>query len=98
MDYVLADEVARCVPGSRVQRSRHHLHIDRGESKDSVSDGPGLEDLVNTVNEAVTRRLNEGTKRYLWGKGYITAKKVRFLHASMRYMLLNPSAVSPPAH
>ena len=96
MDYVLADEVARCIPGSHVQRSRHHLHIDRGESKGSVSDGPGLEDLVNTVNQAVTRRLKEGTKRYLWGKGYITAKKVRFLHASMRYMLLNPSAVSPP--
>jgi hypothetical protein len=30
--------------------------------------------------------------RYLWGKGYMTAKKVRFLHAAMRYMLLNPSA------
>lgn len=29
-------------------------------------------------------------KRYLWGKGYITAKKVRFLHASMRFILMNP--------
>jgi len=28
--------------------------------------------------------------RYFWGAGYITAKKVRFLHASMRYMLQFP--------
>ena len=34
-------------------------------------------------------------KRYLWGKGYIAAKKVRFLHASMRHMLLNPAAMAP---
>ena len=29
--------------------------------------------------------------RYLWGDGYVTAKKVRFLHASMRYMLTHDS-------
>lgn len=34
-------------------------------------------------------------KRYLWGKGYITAKKVRFLHASMRYMLNQPDQFNP---
>ena len=37
-------------------------------------------------------------KRYLWGKGYIAAKKVRFLHASMRHMLLHPEQLSPPKH
>lgn len=37
----------------------------------------------------------EKPKRFLWGKGYITAKKVRFLHASMRYMLLNPGICQP---
>ena len=40
-------------------------------------------------------RLREQPKRYLWGKGYITAKKVRFLHASMRYMLLQPDSFKP---
>ena len=35
-------------------------------------------------------------KRYLAGKGYLTAKKVRFLHATMRYMLThNPSEGAP---
>jgi hypothetical protein len=34
-------------------------------------------------------------KRFVWGKGYITAKKVRFLHASMRYMLTQPHKVQP---
>ncbi len=28
-----------------------------------------------------------GRKRFLWGKGYVATKKVRFLHASMRFML-----------
>ena len=40
-------------------------------------------------------RLREQPKRYLWGKGYITAKKVRFLHASMRYMLMQPDSFKP---
>ncbi len=40
-------------------------------------------------------RLAEKPKSYLWGKGYITAKKVRFLHASMRYMLMQPDRFKP---
>ena len=39
---------------------------------------------------------SKNTKRYLYGKGYITAKKVRFLHATMRFMLMNPEMF--PAH
>jgi ER-bound oxygenase mpaB/B'/Rubber oxygenase, catalytic domain len=34
-------------------------------------------------------------KRYLWGPGVVVTKKVRFLHASMRFMLLNPQDVRP---
>lgn len=30
------------------------------------------------------------SNRYLWGRGYLSAKKVRALHASMRFMLINP--------
>jgi hypothetical protein len=49
--------------------------------------------------EAVTRaksanRIKNG--RYLWGPGYIQAKKVRLLHASMRVMLLHPEVVGRP--
>ena len=40
-------------------------------------------------------RLRGKPTRYLWGKGYITAKKVRFLHASMRYMLTHPGSCCP---
>ena len=39
------------------------------------------------------RRLKR--RRYIWGPGYIAARKVRFLHATMRYMLMNPGAVRP---
>ena len=35
-------------------------------------------------------------KQFLWGAGYITVKKVRFLHASMRYMLKHQARFKPP--
>ena len=40
-------------------------------------------------------KLRGKPKRYLWGKGYIAAKKVRFLHASMRFMLTQPENCRP---
>ena len=40
---------------------------------------------------------SQGTGKYLWGRGYIAAKKVRLLHASMRYMLLHPPSVAAQA-
>ena len=43
---------------------------------------------------AEVERLREKPKRYIWGKGYIVAKKVRFLHASMRFMLTHPEQYS----
>lgn len=33
--------------------------------------------------------------RYLWGRGFIAARKVRLLHAAMRYMLLHPDKFRP---
>jgi hypothetical protein len=44
---------------------------------------PGLAARVET--EARKRR-----KRFLWGRGFLAARKVRFLHASIRFMLLHP--------
>jgi len=47
-------------------------------------------------NQLEANDKNQKPKRYLYGKGYITAKKVRFLHATMRFMLMNPELF--PAH
>ncbi len=49
--------------------------------------------LHQYVKNAVAENSNRVT-RYLWGKGYITAKKIRFLHATMRFMLMNPAAMA----
>lgn len=45
--------------------------------------------------KAEIEKLRGTPKRYLWGKGYIAAKKVRFLHASMRFMLTQPGICRP---
>ncbi|MGR9051100.1 MAG: oxygenase MpaB family protein [Gammaproteobacteria bacterium] len=44
---------------------------------------------------AEIERIRSKPKRYIWGKGYIAAKKVRFLHASMRFMLTRPERCPP---
>lgn len=44
---------------------------------------PGL--AARVQEEARKRR-----KRFLWGRGFLAARKVRFLHASIRFMLQNP--------
>ena len=44
---------------------------------------PGL--AARVEQEARKRR-----KRFLWGRGFLAARKVRFLHASIRFMLQNP--------
>jgi hypothetical protein len=46
------------------------------------------EELEERVEQEVAKR--RGKKRFLWGRGYLTARKVRFLHASIRFMLLHP--------
>ncbi len=43
---------------------------------------------VSSVQSEIQKiRSNESVKRYLWGSGFICAKKVRMLHSSMRFML-----------
>ena len=37
------------------------------------------------------------SKRYIWGGGYMAARKVRFLHAAMRLMLQDPNLGRPAA-
>lgn len=55
---------------------------------------PTVEVQPAEVNEEIDR-LRGRPQRYLWGKGYLSAKKVRFLHASMRYMLTSPADFRP---
>ncbi len=40
-------------------------------------------------------KADAGVASFLWGRGYISAKKVRLLHASMRFLLTNPGAMAP---
>jgi hypothetical protein len=62
----------------------------RRQSGDTAMPPALFEKLEKEFHERSTR------KRYLWGEGYITAKKVRLLHASIRFMLQNPLQI--PAH
>lgn len=50
-------------------------------------------DIDEQIQHSVEGSNGQAT-RYLWGKGYIAAKKIRFLHASMRFMLMNPAAMA----
>jgi hypothetical protein len=51
-----------------------------------------MTDIIAVSQDAVRSgtRLRPSTQRYFFGKGYVSAKKVRFLHASMRLMLTHP--------
>jgi hypothetical protein len=48
--------------------------------------GDASPDLGARVAEEARKRR----RRFLWGRGFLAARKVRFLHASIRFMLLNP--------
>ena len=58
---------------------------------DAVMEPGGLH-LIRDVNDAD----NHLGKRYVWGRGFIAARKVRLLHAAMRTMLLHPEKSLPP--
>ena len=67
-------------------------HDGRHFRRTEQSDAPALDEA--TVQAEV--ETHRGTpRRYIWGRGYITTKKVRFLHASMRFMLTQPAKVRP---
>ncbi len=60
----------------------------------------GKTPFVNIATELLLGRLaehraNAKPRRFLWGPGYVTVKKVRFLHASMRYMLQHQRQFAP---
>ncbi len=51
-----------------------------------------LDDVMSPGGIKVIQDVRDGGRqdRYLWGRGYLSAKKVRVLHASMRLMLQFP--------
>lgn len=57
---------------------------------DAVMEPGGLH-LISDINGADGGK----GKRYVWGRGFIAARKVRLLHASMRCMLLHPEKMLP---
>ena len=67
-------------------RHRQTVHAERRRLK--LDPAPGGAGAAGYVLHETKRGF-----RYLWGPGYLAAKKVRLLHASMRFMLLNPSAL-----
>ena len=97
LGHVLREELNKCDTAAHWKNHGHKLmrYADDGMPTDGASQAYD-EGFINSVNEAVALRVQDGTRRYLWGKGYITAKKVRLLHASMRFLLLNPAG-SPHA-
>lgn len=66
----------------------------KGRSCHKTADGGDTQLDPQHVHDEV-ERLKENSKRYLWGKGYINAKKVRFLHAAMRFMLIQDNQCCP---
>jgi hypothetical protein len=61
---------------------------------DSVLGIGGLK-IISDLNDGPHQRREHLRRRYVWGKGFISAKKVRFLHASMRFMLTHPKRFPP---
>lgn len=57
----------------------------------------GFEAYVAQARGTTTPSLESrpAPRRFLWGRGYIAAKKVRFLHSSMRFMLMRPGRMTP---
>jgi hypothetical protein len=43
----------------------------------------------------VDARLRDKSKRFVWGRGFVAARKVRLLHSAMRAMLIDPAAALP---
>jgi hypothetical protein len=54
-----------------------------------------------TVTHDFERAAHEAgpeARRYIWGSGIVSARKVRYLHAYIRFMLLNPHMTQAGSH
>ncbi len=90
-DKVLDEDELLCQALRNLEPMADWRQSGRGCRKSSESDA--LLDVERVTAEV--DRLRQGSQRYLWGKGYLCAKKVRFLHATMRFMLVQPDQRHP---
>ncbi|TAK03534.1 DUF2236 domain-containing protein, partial [bacterium] len=83
----------------KTERLLEHRYIfqrlyETGLMLDSVMGAGGLKIIVD-LGEDLDGSVAPAPRRYVWGKGFISARKVRFLHASMRFMLTRPDLFPP---
>ena len=83
-DAAMADALNAVDPDGQWRWEHHRLRRQAGESAHPI-------DAAEAQRRFHVQR--QEAKRYLWGGGIVAARKVRFLHAAMRQMLLNPSAM-----
>jgi hypothetical protein len=78
----------------KTKRLLEHKYIyqrlyETGLMLDSVMGAGGLK-IITDLAEDLDGSVELAPKRYVWGKGFLAARKVRFLHSSMRFMLTRP--------
>ncbi len=81
-EHLYLDTLLKLDPeGDWRQSPRGHFVRARGDAADAAA-------LGARVQEEVAK--SQRPRRFLWGRGFLTARKVRFLHASIRFMLRHP--------
>jgi hypothetical protein len=55
--------------------------------------GAGESPLSAAAVQQAFEESRQQSKRYIWGSGIISARKVRFLHSAMRFMLQHPDSI-----
>ena len=55
------------------------------------SDLPEWDEILQTMEGQAGNTGGLSPRRFLWGDGLVATRKVRLLHAAMRYMILNPA-------
>ena len=87
-DALMADALNEVDPEGQWTWEHHRLRRRAGESARPI-------DAAEAQRRFQAQR--QQARRYLWGGGIIAARKVRFLHAAMRQMLMNPAAMQQSA-
>mgnify|MGYP000576719392 CR=1 FL=1 len=84
-----SEAISKMDPGGQWKKSGRSMI-----RKATATEHMDITELENHLKCSV--QTSQKSKRYIYGKGFVTAKKIRFLHATMRLMLMNPELF--PAH
>lgn len=99
--YLIADGIPTLYNSGKLGQHRfiYQRIYETGLMLDAVMERDGLRLITDMPPPAATRNQAAApAQRYIWGRGFLAARKVRLLHASMRAMLLNPGRALPPDH